>query len=77
MTTNEAKTELPPVIVSTPRTGSAAVEARITAIKEVRYLCDEALDHGTGWATFCELVKRRLETESAFIEMAKSQPPNS
>jgi ferritin-like protein len=55
---------------------SAAVEARITAIKEVRYLCDEALDHDTGWVTFCELVKRRLETETAFIELAKSQPPN-
>lgn len=51
--------------------GSANV-ARENGIKEIRYLCDEALDHQMGWKSFCEMVKHRLEIETAFVEMASS-----
>jgi hypothetical protein len=50
--------------------GSASVsraQARMNAIKEIQYLCEEALDHETSWPMFCELVRRRLETETALM----------
>lgn len=46
-----------------------------TAIKSVRRLCDEALDHGTSWSMFKQLVQSRLENEEQFIEMAQSFIP--
>lgn len=43
-----------------------------TAIRAVQRLCEEALDHGTSWSLFKQLVQRRLENEDQFIETAQS-----
>jgi len=46
--------------------------ATITGIKEIRYLCDEAIDHGTGWQSFRTMIEHRLEIEGAFVGIASS-----
>lgn len=66
---SEPKSEL------APERGSANV-TRENGIKAIRYLCDEALDHQMGWKSFCEMIKHRLESETAFVEMASSPNPD-
>lgn len=41
--------------------------ARISGIKEIQRLCEEALDHDTSWKMFCKLVRSRLEIETALM----------
>lgn len=65
---------------ATRAAGSAgpACSARMaaeTGMREIRRLCDEALDHGMGWTSFCAMIRQRLDHESAFVEMAKA--PNN
>ena len=43
-----------------------------TGMRAIRRLCDEALDHGMGWPSFCAMIRQRLDHESAFVEMAKA-----
>jgi hypothetical protein len=49
---------------------SARMAATTTGMREIRRLCDEALDHGMGWPSFCAMIRHRLDMESAFVEMA-------
>lgn len=42
-----------------------------TAIRNIKYLCEEAIDHELTWKQFCNLLKDRVEIETAFVEIDK------
>lgn len=53
---------------ATDSAASARMAATVTGMREIRRLCDEALDHGMGWPSFCAMIRHRLDMESAFVE---------